>query len=206
MPKLQQIVQVAGARSAGEALMLARAGATHVGLPLRLPVHKPDVTEAEARGIVAALAAQDPREGRAQAVCITYLTDAAEALDLCRYLGVGGLQLHGDMPLEAVRRLRAAAPGLFLIKSLLLGTADEAGLLRLAQAHAPFVDAFLTDTFDPATGAAGATGRTHDWAVSARLARALPRPLIFGGRAQRRKRGARGAGGRPRRGRRAHRP
>jgi len=178
MPKLQPIVQVAGARSAGEALMLARAGVTHVGLPLRLPVHKPDVTEAEARGIVAALAAHG---GETQAVCITYVTDAAETLDLCRFLGVAGVQLHGAMPLEEVRRLRAAAPGLFLIKSLVVGTADAAGLLDLAQAHAPFVDAFLTDTFDPATGAAGATGRTHDWAISARLVRALPRPLILAG-------------------------
>jgi hypothetical protein len=27
----------------------------------------------------------------------------------------------------------------------------------------------LTDTYAPETGAAGATGRTHDWAVSRRL-------------------------------------
>jgi len=85
------------------------------------------------------------------------------------------------MPLAEVRRLRAAAPGLFVIKSLVVGSADEAGLLAMARDHAPFIDAFLTDTFDPATGAAGATGKTHDWTVSARLARALPRPLILAG-------------------------
>lgn len=161
--------------------MLARAGVTHVGLPLRLPVHKPDVTEAGARDIAAALAAQSTPGERAQSVCITYVTDAGEALDLCRHLGVDGIQLHGAMPLDEARRLRAAAPGLFIIKSLVVGTTDEAALLAQAQAYAPFVDAFLTDTFDPATGAAGATGRTHDWDVSARLARALPRPLILAG-------------------------
>jgi phosphoribosylanthranilate isomerase len=155
--------------------MLAACGVTHVGLPLRLAVHRPDVSEEEARGIVAALA------GRAQSVCITYLEDAAETLALCRFLGVGGVQLHGHMPLSQVRTLREAAPGLFVIKSLVVGTKPEADILAEALAHAPLVNAFLTDSFDPASGATGATGRVHDWAVSARLARALPRPLILAG-------------------------
>lgn len=169
------IIQVAGARSVAEARMLAAAGVTHVGLPLRLAYHRPDVTDAEARDIVAALS------GLARAVLITYLEDADETLALCRYLGVSGVQLHGAMPLDQARRLRAAAPELFVIKSLVVGRADEAALLATAREHAPFVDAFLTDTFDAATGAAGATGKTHDWAVSARLARTLPRPLILAG-------------------------
>lgn len=155
--------------------MLAACGVTHIGLPLRLAVHKPDVSEEEAKSIVAAVA------GRAQSVCITYLVDAAETLALCRFLGVGGVQLHGAMALAEVRRLREAAPGLFIIKSLVVGTRPEADMLADAKAHAPLVDAFLTDSYDPATGATGATGRVHDWSVSERLVRALPRPLILAG-------------------------
>jgi len=155
--------------------MLAQCGVSHLGLPLRLAVHAPDLDEDAACQVVVSLS------GRAEAVLITYLEDAAETLALCRSLGVSGLQLHGNMPLAEVARLRAAAPELFLIKSLVVGTAPEAEILACAQAHAPFVDAFLTDTFDPATGATGATGKAHDWAVSERLARALPRPLILAG-------------------------
>lgn len=176
MSRRTHLIQAAGARNAEEALMLARCGVTHVGLPLRLPVHRPDVTDAEARDIVAALAGSG-----AEAVLITYLADADEALALCRHLGVQGLQLHGNMPLAHVARLRACAPRLLLIKSLVVGSAPEADILAQAQAHAPLVDAFLTDTFDPESGASGATGKAHDWAVSARLARALPRPLILAG-------------------------
>lgn len=168
-------VQVAGVRSMAEGLMLAACGVSHVGLPLRLAFHRPDVGEEEAREIVAALA------GRVETVLITYLEDAAETLELCRFLGVGGVQLHGAMPLAQVAELRRAAPELFLIKSLVIGTAAEAELLAQARAHAPLVNAFLTDTFDPASGAAGATGKVHDWAVSRRLAEALPRPLILAG-------------------------
>ncbi len=175
MLKMTDIIQVAGAVSGAEALLLADCGVTHVGLPLRLAVHKPDVSEDAARGIVVTLG------NRAQAVLITYLEDADETLELCRFLGVSGVQLHGAMPLEQVARLRRAAPQLFIIKSLVVGAAPEEQLLAAAQAHAPYVDAFLTDTYDPASGATGATGKAHDWAVSERLARALPRPLILAG-------------------------
>jgi len=175
MLNLNEMVQVAGVCSEAEARMLADCGVTHVGLPLRLAVHTPDLNEDAARGVVVSLS------GRAQAVLITYLEDAAETLALCRFLGVSGLQLHGNMPLSQVAVLRQAAPELLLIKSLVIGAAPEAETLASAQAHAPFVDAFLTDTFDPATGATGATGKAHDWAVSERLAHALPRPLILAG-------------------------
>lgn len=179
MAHWRNIIQVAGVRSLAEARMVAACGATHVGLPLRLPVHKEDVSEEQARDIVHGLA------GAAQTVLITYLTGARETIDFCRFLGVEGVQLHGAMPLSELRQLREAAPDLFLIKSLVVGTADEAALLAVARGHAPFVDAFLTDTFDPASGASGATGLVHDWAVSRRLAQALSsdlaRPLILAG-------------------------
>ncbi|MBP2681380.1 MAG: phosphoribosylanthranilate isomerase, partial [Candidatus Krumholzibacteriota bacterium] len=46
---------------------------------------------------------------------------------------------------------------------------------------APFVDAFLTDTFDESTGRWGATGKTHDWSVSRRLVERSSRPVILAG-------------------------
>lgn len=177
MTNSQQMIQAAGVRDVAEAEMLAACGFTHVGLPLRLPVHREDCTEEEARHICAAI-----HRAGAASVCITYVADPAEALALCRFLGCRGLQLHGDMPLPGVAGLRREAPGLLLIKSLVLGAdRDEQALLALAREHAPHVDAFLADTFDPASGASGATGKTHDWAVSRRLSQALPRPLILAG-------------------------
>jgi phosphoribosylanthranilate isomerase len=46
---------------------------------------------------------------------------------------------------------------------------------------AELVDAFITDTFDPATGASGATGKTHDWQISRRLVEISPQPVILAG-------------------------
>jgi phosphoribosylanthranilate isomerase len=44
-----------------------------------------------------------------------------------------------------------------------------------------FVDAFITDTFDPKTGASGATGKTHNWRVSRHLVELSDRPIIIAG-------------------------
>ena len=43
------------------------------------------------------------------------------------------------------------------------------------------MDGFITDTYAPETGASGATGRTHDWAVSRRLVQLSPKPVILAG-------------------------
>jgi phosphoribosylanthranilate isomerase len=45
----------------------------------------------------------------------------------------------------------------------------------------PFVDAFITDTFDPLTGASGATGKTHDWEISKKFVELSSKPVILAG-------------------------
>ncbi len=64
----------------------------------------------------------------------------------------------------------------------LIGRSDRADAVEGQVAEfAPHVDAFITDTYDPETGASGATGRTHDWAVSRHLVELSPKPVILAG-------------------------
>ena len=51
----------------------------------------------------------------------------------------------------------------------------------MVQETAPYVAAYITDTFNPATGREGATGLTHDWSISRRLVELSPRPVILAG-------------------------
>jgi phosphoribosylanthranilate isomerase len=44
-----------------------------------------------------------------------------------------------------------------------------------------WIDIFITDTYDPSTGASGATGKTHDWNISRRLIEISPKPVILAG-------------------------
>ena len=168
-------VQIAGIADADEARLLVECGVDFLGFPFRLDFHREDCNEEDAARIVASL------PERVGAVLITYLADPREIAALARALGVGWVQLHGEVEPEAVDALRAAAPRLAVAKSLVVRGGDAAELRAAVGRYAPRVDAFLTDSFDPATGATGATGRTHDWEISRELACHSPRPLVLAG-------------------------
>ena len=94
------------------------------------------------------------------------------------------VQLHSEIDPNAVQSLRAKAPKLVIMKSLIVypqHTIDPQPLLRNAEQYQPLVDAFISDSFDSITGARDATGLTHDWKVSKLLSESLHRPLILAG-------------------------
>jgi phosphoribosylanthranilate isomerase len=162
---------VAGVRDAADVSAIVAAGVDWVGFPFGLDHHAEDLSLAAAAALVRAL----PQGVRP--VLITYVSEPRAVIALAESLGVTGVQLHGPMTLSAAARLRQLRPAWLLMKSIVVGRDD----LSSAAGFAPFVDAFLTDTYDPSTGASGATGRTHDWALSAALARQLERPLVLAG-------------------------
>src|SRR4051794_24114883 len=75
------LVQVAGVIDRAEAVLLQECGVRYLGFPLRLPVNREDLTEAEAAAIIRTLAPP------ARAVLITYLSDADEIHRFCDALG-----------------------------------------------------------------------------------------------------------------------
>jgi phosphoribosylanthranilate isomerase len=169
------LIQIAGVIDAAEADMLQRCGVRYLGFPLRLPVHREDLTEKQAAAIIKSLAA--PAFG----VLITYLDRASEIAAFCDTLGTRIVQLHGEIERDELKRLRILDPNLTVIKSLVIGMRDDRALEAMLRELTPFVDAFITDTFDPNTGASGATGKTHDWRVSRRLVELADRPVILAG-------------------------
>ena len=171
----RMIIQIAGIRDLREASVLAESGAGFLGFPLRLDYHRPDLSEAEARKIIAVLPeAVTP-------VLITYLTKAKEVIDFCDYLGVGWVQLHGYISADELAELKEIRPGLQVIKSLIVRGGNIEGLSAEVEIYQAFADYFITDTYDEATGASGATGKTHDWEVSRRIVEISPKPVILAG-------------------------
>jgi phosphoribosylanthranilate isomerase len=172
---IKDFIQVAGVIDQAEAELLVKSGVRYLGFPLRLPVHPEDLSEQAAATIMRNL--QLPIRG----VLITYLNQASEIVEFCTLLGASVVQLHGDIEASELRRIREHQPNLAIIKSLVIGLHPTAKLLELVKCTAPYVDAYMTDTFDPQTGASGATGKTHDWRVSRRFAQQSPRPVILAG-------------------------
>ena len=175
LTNLPPIVQVAGIHDRAEAEMLISAGIRWLGFPLCLAVHPQDLSVSDATAVIAAIGAS------ARCVLITYLDTATEVLALADTLGVNAVQLHGPVPLMEVRRLKHQRPDLFIIKSLVVREDNTAALQRSVTEFSAVVSAFITDTHDPASGADGATGKTHDWQVSRELVARSPRPVILAG-------------------------
>jgi len=166
-------VQIAGISSLDDALAAERAGADALGFTVRLPtgVHD-DLTEAKARGIIAAL------PPFIATVAITYVDTARAAVELCRYLGVSALQLHGPFPTQELPLIRAARPHLKLIRAVHVTGPEAQAQARALERR---VDALILDTYDPATGRHGATGKTHDWTISRQIVAQTHTPVILAG-------------------------
>lgn len=155
--------------------MLCDSGVRYLGFPLRLPVHTEDLSEDSAARIVSAL---PPNH---LGILITYLDDAIDITRLCDKLGTHIVQLHGPIDARQLEILRSARPGLSIIKSLVIGTPGKQTVFDIIELLSDKVDAFITDTYDPATGASGATGKTHDWTVSRQVVDQAARPVILAG-------------------------
>lgn len=170
---MKNAIQVAGVHDHSEAALLAECGADYIGIPLRLPVNKEDLSEEEAAKIAA--------RSKIPCVLITYLEYPDEIIAFCSKIGVNHVQLHGPVSKSNLADLRRKAPELYIIKSLVIGESQPEELHRIIENSAPLVDAFITDTYDPETGASGATGKTHDWQLSREIISLSPKPVILAG-------------------------
>lgn len=172
---MNKIIQIAGIIDIDEAKMLMNACVDYLGFPLRLPVNKEDITENEAASVIKTIL--HPH----RAVLITYLDMADDIIELCDKINVNIVQLHGKISKEELEKTKILRPDIEIIKSLVVRKDNIAELERMIDSLSIFVDAFITDTFDPDTGAEGATGKTHDWSVSKRLVELSPKPVIIAG-------------------------
>lgn len=137
----------------------AGCGATALGFLVGLTHRAEDeIGEATARDIVARLPAGT------EAVLVTHLLDPERVADLAAVVGARTVQVHGDMAVADLRRLRALAPGLRLLKAVHVTGGD---VLGRARAYADAADALVLDS--RSADRLGGTGLTHDWAISARI-------------------------------------
>jgi len=170
-----ELIQIAGVRNRRDLDTLCGAGVPLIGFPLGLDVHQPDLSDAEAARLAACIVPP------ARSVLITYLSQAADIENLADRLGADVVQLHGAIEISELQVLRRARPEWLLIRSLVVSDHNEDELFRLIDETRAWVDVYITDTFDPVSGASGATGKVHDWSVSRRLVEYAPHPLILAG-------------------------
>ena len=166
-------IQIAGVSSLDYALKLISLGVDALGFTLRLPsgIHD-DLTEEKAREIISAL------PPFVASVLITYITEADEAIDFCKYLGVNTLQLHAYVEKGVMTKIKKSLPHIKIIKSV---NVIDKSAIETAKKYAEEADAIILDTYDPTTGRHGATGKTHDWNISKQIVGLCPKPVILAG-------------------------
>lgn len=169
------MIHVAGVIDEAEARMLIECSVPYLGFPLALAYHQEDLSADDAAAIVSSLG------GQATFFLITYLNSAEAILKLCDRLGVSMVQLHGDISTNELEVLRRSSKPIRVLKSLIVGPDNLDALQNELERLEPLVDGFITDTFDPETGATGATGKTHDWEVSRALVALSAKPIILAG-------------------------
>jgi phosphoribosylanthranilate isomerase len=166
-------VQIAGISYLEDALAVERAGAEAIGFTLGLPTGPHNgLDERRAREIISAM------PPLITAVLITYHTTAEEVVPLCRYLGVSTVQLHAPAEPAEMEEMRRHLPGLKLILAVSVTGPDA---IPIAEQRARHADALILDTYDPASGRHGATGKTHDWAISRSIVECVSVPVILAG-------------------------
>jgi phosphoribosylanthranilate isomerase len=169
------MIQIAGVKNQFEADLIMSEGVKYIGFPLRLDYHEPDLSEDEAATIIHSFPAD------VNAVLITYENNLCEIIKIVEKLSVPIVQFHGDVAEKTLTILRRFKEKIVIIKSLIV---EEDNLLELKQMidkFQPYVDAFITDTFDPETGASGATGKTHNWNIARQLVIYADKPVILAG-------------------------
>lgn len=172
---MNNIIQIAGIIDQKEAQLLVDLGVEYLGFPLKLPVNSVDHTEQQAAEIIKTI--KPPHKP----VIITYQNHATDIIEFLDYLRANIIQLHGDISLQELKKIKTVRPDITVFKSLVIGKYSQQELVKYINDCAQYIDAFITDSYNPSTGATGATGLTHDWSISRQLVELSPKPIILAG-------------------------
>lgn len=168
-------IQVAGVLDASEVEMLLEEGVDDIGIPYGPGIATLELDDASLKSLISFF------DGRVSFVGIQYARTAREAIDSARYFGFKRVQLHAEIAVDEVRRLKTEAPDLEILKAFSVGRLSEVQMWEALELFSPWVDRFFLDTYDVSTGRLGATGKTHDWEFSARWVARSSVPVILAG-------------------------
>lgn len=168
-------IQIYTMQTPEEALALADAGVDQLGITpsaLGLPG---EVDLAMAQAIMAAIA------GRAVGVALSVASDPAAIVAMVAAVRPQILHLCGPAGALApadVAALRAQLPGIEIMQAIAV---DGPGALVAARAYEPVADYLILDTQAPDIPGVGASGQTHDWAISRAIVAQSRVPVILAG-------------------------
>ena len=161
-------------RSVAEAEMAIAAGAWAIGLVASMPSGPGPIADTDIRAIAGAT------RGRARRFLLTARTDAKAIIAHVRFCNTDTVQLVDATTPTARAAIRQACPGVTIVQ--VVHVRDQSSIAG-ACAAAQHSDMVLLDSGRPdgPVKELGGTGRTHDWAISSRIVKALACPVLLAG-------------------------
>jgi phosphoribosylanthranilate isomerase len=170
------VVQIYGVTTPDDANLVARLGADHVGVAVDESGLAPDgVTPEDASRILATLPSGPVR------VALTLSRDPQDINEVSAVVAPDVLHIAADVDVfgeQAVLDLKARYPAMKVMRTI---PVDGPHALETARAFEDAADYLLLDTRLVGSGKIGATGSTHDWAISAQVVKAVRRPVVLAG-------------------------
>ncbi len=160
--------------SVDEARLAIRSGASALGLVSAMPSGPGPIAEE----LIAEIAAQVPPP--IATFLLTSLQEPDALIEQQRRCGCNTLQLVDAFPIHGYAKLHRALPGVRIVQ--VIHVIDDASVAE-AQAVAPYVDALLLDSGNPALAVKelGGTGRTHNWELSRQIVESVDQPVFLAG-------------------------
>ena len=167
-------IKICCMQDVAEARLAIRYGADAVGLVSEMPSGPGPIPEEKiaeiARRIPAGIAT----------FLLTSQQDSAAIIAQQKRCGTNTLQLVDHVPIEELKAIRAALPGIAIVQVIHVGGPES---VDEALSAAPHVNALLLDSGNQrlAVKELGGTGRTHDWNISREIRDRAGVPVFLAG-------------------------
>lgn len=163
-------VKICGITNIKDALLAAELGADFLGFIVEISESEDSLSKDEAKNLIRQL----PLE--VIPVMVTYLNNAEEIVKVASYVIAGAVQLHSNISLPEIGKIRKALPKIKIIKAI--HVIDEK-VVSEAVKFSDYVDYILLDS--KAKGKIGGTGKTHDWSISRKIILKCKKPVLLAG-------------------------
>ncbi len=163
-------VKICGITNEEDALKAAILGANYLGFLVEIGFAEDKVTRKQAKDIIRKL----PLE--TTPVFVTYLQKAGPIIEIAEEINPSIIQLHNDISIEEIGKIRKALPKIKLTKSI--SVIDE-NSINEAKKYEKYVDFILLDT--KSGKRKGGTGKTHNWSISRKIVKSVKNKVFLAG-------------------------
>ena len=111
-------------------------------------------------------------------VLVTHINNAEQIIDMIKEIGVNTVQLHSDIDINGINKVKNNCPNVKVIK--LVHIIDENSIEQV-KLFTDVSNAILLDTINFATNQVGGTGKTHNWDIDKKIVEETSANIIVAG-------------------------